>query len=391
MDVIDRTLRASVGLFVVAGLTGALFRMAAAYGWTLGLDPVNVRHAHSHLMVFGWAVPAVFALIGSAVVRSGGCAPSRRLMAAVLALAVTAWGSFLAWGYGSAPLGEARIPVSVIVSTLAMFTWYGFGAWYRRERVHLAAGGSRTFMDLGVLLLLASTLGAWGVAATVPAGDSLPALKTAFAHLFLALFSEGWLVLALLGLAWSRLPGSTGVPRWAIRLLLAGLSVSFLLGMPGILLDDNTRLVARIGGMAWGAGAVGIAWAWWKAAPAGARRSWGPAMLLLATKGSAQAASMLVPTIWWADIAPMRVLYLHVLLLGFVTTGIAAMLVGGRRLMGFQAAVLALILVLVPMTDLWPRALAPDRPMAVAAWVSFLMPLVSPVLFRRRYVNRARP
>jgi hypothetical protein len=390
MRAIDRTLKVSVALFILAGFTGALFRMAGAYGWTLGFNPVNIRHAHSHLMYFGWAIPALFALVGARVVRSGGRPPSCRLLSSSFIAAVAAWEAFLLWGYESARIGGARIPVGIIVSTLAMLIWYWFAHWYRRGRVHLEAGPSRTLLDVSVLLLVVSTFGAWGVAATVPAGESLVALKTAFTHLFLALFSEGWLVMALVGLAWAELPSTARMPRWALPLLLAGTAASFLLGMPGHLVDGNLRLVARLGGIAWGLGAVGIVWGWWKAAPAPLRTSWGPPMLLLALKGSVQAASMLVPGIWWADIPAMRVLYLHVLLLGFVTLAIAASLVRGPRLAVVQVAALLVILSLAPMTDLWPGFLSLGRPMEVAAWTALVLPAAAVLLWRRAYFGDRR-
>lgn len=383
----SRTLGVAVALFMLAGLTGVLFRMAAAYGWSLGLDPVNIRHAHSHLMIFGWVIPAIFALVGAIVVRGGGNPPSGRLFTPVLAAAVAAWGSFLLWGYEPTRIGSARMPVSVIVSTLAMVLWYVFAAWYRRARVNLEAGSLRTLIDIAVVLLVVSTFGAWGVAGAVAADGSPPALKIALTHLFLALFTEGWVVAALLGLAWARLPSRVALPRWAVNLFLAGVAVSFLLGMPGSLVDGNLRLVARLGGMAWGIGAVGLVWSWWRGAPRTLRASWGPPMLLLAIKGSAQAAFMLVPGLWWADMAPMRVLYLHVLLLGFATSAIAAGMVRGRGLAVFQAASILVVLSLVPMTDLWPAALALGQPMEVAAWAAVVLPLSAVLLFRRSYTE----
>jgi len=51
--------RTSLTFFVLAGLTGFLFRLELTYGGSFGMNLVNVRHAHSHLMYFGWATPAL--------------------------------------------------------------------------------------------------------------------------------------------------------------------------------------------------------------------------------------------------------------------------------------------------------------------------------------------
>lgn len=385
MRVFDRTFRASAALFVLAGLTGVLFRLAGAAGLTLGLDPVHVRHAHSHLMYFGWATPVLFALIGREVRQGGGAGPSGRLLATVLVLAVVAWAAFLHSGYGLTAVGPVRLPVSIVLSTLSMLAWYTWAAWFLRARRTLAAGASRTLLDGAVAFLVLSTLGAWGVAALVPAAETLPALKAAFAHVFLAWFSQGWFVLALLGIAFRRIDDAVRLPGWAVVLFSGGVALSFLTGMPGYLVPERIQLVARVGAVAWGSGLVGLLWTWWRSAPAGLRRRWAMPVLVLAAAASTQVASMFVADTWWADLAPMRVLYLHVLLLGFVTPALAAEMVGGWRLVVVQGVALASVALLLLLTPLWPEALSPVRPLTTVAWGSLGMPLAAVLLIRRRY------
>lgn len=56
-------------LFIVAGVTGVFFRFGVAYGWTGGLNLENIRHAHSHLMYFGWGTPLLMGLLWRALPR----------------------------------------------------------------------------------------------------------------------------------------------------------------------------------------------------------------------------------------------------------------------------------------------------------------------------------
>lgn len=55
----------ALGVFVLAGLTGAFMRFGLIYGFPWGLQYANIRHAHSHTMYFGWVTPALMALIAA--------------------------------------------------------------------------------------------------------------------------------------------------------------------------------------------------------------------------------------------------------------------------------------------------------------------------------------
>lgn len=119
----NRIWRFSLAAFVLAGFTGALFRYMSVAGAVAGLSLVNIRHAHTHLMYFAWATPAVFSLIAFHIARSFDREVPRlakRSMVACLILGLTAYGSFLLFGYQPVQMGSVRIPPSVIVAGLNM-------------------------------------------------------------------------------------------------------------------------------------------------------------------------------------------------------------------------------------------------------------------------------
>lgn len=57
--------RGGLALFVLAGATGAWMRFSFLYGFPAGLVFQNMRHAHSHLMYFGWTTPVIMGLLAT--------------------------------------------------------------------------------------------------------------------------------------------------------------------------------------------------------------------------------------------------------------------------------------------------------------------------------------
>lgn len=92
----------AIACFVLAAAAGTLMRFGMIHGLPYGWQHVNVRFAHTHLMSFGWATPALFALIGSVVARRTARPLPRAFHAAL-------WAS-LAGGVGH-PDGPARAPL----------------------------------------------------------------------------------------------------------------------------------------------------------------------------------------------------------------------------------------------------------------------------------------
>ena len=365
--------RGALAFFVLAALTGAFFRIAVASGAAYGLDLGNVRHAHSHTMYFGWVTPALMALMAWWLPRLGA-GRVRGIVAvigAAFAAALLSYLPFLLWGYTRAPIGADGFPVSVIASGLNVFAWYAFVFVYVRAR---RAGPPGTvplpvrLFDLSLWFLVLATLGAWGLPAIQVLGIENPALMTALTHLFLDLFSEGWFVLGVLGLvaaegaqrsAAARKRHDGTAARWGVRLMAAGLPFTFALAMPPSLVPPLFALLAHAGGALVAAGTLLVVAALW---PGARGVLWRFALAALAVKGLAEGAYSVLPGMAWAEHPAFRVLYLHVMLLGFVSVGLVAAArtawgraaTPGRR--AFVLAVADLLVSLVPLTPLWPAA-----------------------------------
>ena len=365
--------RGALGFFVLAALTGAFFRFAVASGATYGLDLGHVRHAHSHTMYFGWVTPALMALLawwlprlGAAKVRGAGAA-----IGAAFATALVAYPPFLLWGYTRAPIGADGFPVSVIASGLNVFAWYAFVYVYARARRYGPRGAESLpvrLFDLALWFLVLATLGAWGLPAMQVFDVENPALMAALTHVFLDLFSEGWFVLGVLGLVAAEVSRRGPVERkrldgtaatWGVRLMVAGLPFTFALAMAPSLVPPLFETLAHAGGALVAAGTLLVVAALWR----GARGVlWRFALGALAVKALAEGAFSALPGMEWAAHPAFRVLYLHVMLLGFVSVGLVAAArtawgrtaTAGRR--AFALAVAGLLASLVPLTPLWPAA-----------------------------------
>lgn len=407
---LPRAWRAALSAFVVAALTGLLYRTGLTYGVTLGFDLVHIRHAHSHLMYFGWATPALFALMAAALPRLTG-RPAPRGLAGVLTAcfgaALVAYPLFLLFGYTPVAVGPARMPLAVIGSTLNMFGWWGFTLLYARWTRGVERGPALLLWDLALTMLVLATLGAGGLALLKPLGIEDPTWASALTHIFLDLFSEGWFVLAVLGLAHAVLrPAPSRWTAWSLYALGAGVPVLFALGMPSALVPPGLKLLARAGGTLVGLGLLAQTAVLARAAlgrGAGLRWRWLVPLAFLAMKAAGQLGISLAPGAWWSGLPGLRILYLHLMLLGFVTLGAAAAAraawgpAAGRGHALFYAAVTAVLLTLVPLSSLWPAPWGGRWTFVLATWTAAAPILAALVLLatsrrpRRADASRLAP
>lgn len=300
--------RGALALFVVAGATGALYRVGMLTGLPGGLNFGDVRHAHSHLMFFGWVTPALMALIATRLATITE-RPLGRLMRASISLtllmAVGAYVPFLFFGYRPLIVGDARLPLAVIASSLNMVAWYVFIVAYARMSRGVARSLPLLLWDAALAFLALASLGAWGRALLVALPVADPFLEAATVHLFLDLFADGWFLLALLGLIAAH---TNRTARMATGLLALGLLAIKAVVLLLIAHPDVARWAERYGGL--------------------------------------------------------RLLYLHMFLLGSITLGliVAARETWGAALVPrsrpLTIAVLLMSVSLLPFTPLWPRALA---------------------------------
>lgn len=369
----------ALACFVLAALTGAFFRFGAYTGFG-GLQPINVRHAHSHLMFFGWVTPALMALIAARLPGlTGRAVPPLmgRSIAATLVLGVLAYPPFLLYGYGVATIGGARIPLSVIGAALNVLGWYAFGIAYVRATWRVERTLPLRLWDAALAMIVLSSMGAWALGLVRGAGVIEPFPAAAALHLFLGLFSEGWFVLALLGIAYAALP----VPedrrvRLATDLVVYGLPFTFLLGVPVELVPPNLRLISGLAGVVVAVGLLLHVAALRQSALA-SRAGWAVPLLFLALKAVAQFGVAVAPVALWAEQTGLRVSYLHWLLLGFVSLGLVAAagqtwgrsVVQGQTL--FVAGAVLMIASLLPLTGAWPAVLAGGWAWPVATAATF--------------------
>ncbi len=372
----------ALAAFVLAGATGGLFRFGTAYGVTDSLNLTNVRHAHSHLMYFGWVTPALMALIWHHL-PDRVTAPRRRVIRWVLAslfgAAALAYPLFFAFGYTPVAVGGARMPVAVIGAGLNIIGWYGFMALYAVATRGLRRTRPLQLWDMALTFMGLATLGAWGLSLLKPLGVHDPRWMNALTHVFLDLFSEGWLVLGALGLAWSILGDAAAPARsWSLRLIGAGLPFMFLMALPASSLSTGLRLLGCAGGAAAGLGLGLQVRQLMMRLPAEQRWMWSIPLVLLALKAVAQLSNSILPGVWWASAHGLRVLYLHLMLLGFVSLSCVA---GARATWGTGAtrgaallygAVAAMLLSLVPLTSWWPVAWSGLWTLQAAAWAAVL-------------------
>ena len=96
----------SLGCFILAALTGFLYRLGMV-GWLpalWGLGLGNIRHAHSHLMFFGWAVPFPLVILLNYLVskvddRATGVIWMRYSLTVALLFGILSYPFFLLYGY----------------------------------------------------------------------------------------------------------------------------------------------------------------------------------------------------------------------------------------------------------------------------------------------------
>ena len=392
--------RSALALFVLAAATGVLYRFMLAYGFTWGLNLVNVRHAHSHLMYFGWVTPALVALIGLSVrPREGG---HQQTLATILlgcvVSAVIAYPLFLTFGYSLVAVGTARMPIAVIGSTLNMIPWVAFIVWYRRRTAGLTRTPAIALWDASLVFLALAIVGAGMLALLKPLGIDSDRWAAALTHVFLDYFSEGWFVLALLGLAHREL--STSSSTWArtgLYLLCLGVPLTFALGMPSVLVPQGLAAVARIGAVLLAGGLLINVALLWRGTITGSHRWWRIPLALLAIKALMQLMGAVTPGVWWSDFHGLRILYLHLMLLGFVSLGLvaAARAQWGIRFTGgsswFAATVILVLVSLIPLSAVWPSEMGGRWTFVAAAWIGLLPVLAMLAMLVRGFRQPAAP
>ena len=212
---VRRFLLLATAALVLAVWTGVLMRFGMIYGFPAWAQNFGaIRHAHSHLMYFGWVTLALMALIWDALPRLTGRALPRGVgvqMALTAGMAFLSFPAFWANGYGLTTIGTARLPLGSMMATYNGLTWFLFLALYIRATRGLAVRPlAMQLWDWALALLMLASLGAVGLVTLVMARIDQPLLQQLFLHQFLDLFAVGWFTLALLGVIWAQVGASLG-------------------------------------------------------------------------------------------------------------------------------------------------------------------------------------
>jgi hypothetical protein len=355
---LSRSWYAALCSLLLAAGAGVLWRGMVAAA-TVRLDLGDLRHAHSHVMLVGWASPALMLLIAQQL-KERGAKISRAALSATLALlalsALASLPTFALWGYRSAEIGAARVPLSIIASTINMLGWYAFAAIYWSARRGQPRDSAAWCLDAAVAALVAATFGGWGRGALLAAHVDSPALASVMVHALVDTFSEGWLMLGLLGL-WAH-RARIALPRAARLALCVGVASCCLLApAPGVLPGWLRAAIAPAGvalGLTW----VVVAGALWSRRGSLGSLAQLP-VALLGVKGLMLAANALPWVSAWGHAHGMRILYLHIALVGVITLGLleraATLRIQAPRLPLYAAQVgaLALLISIAALTLPW--------------------------------------
>ncbi len=382
-----------IALFALAlaAATGVLLRFGLLYGlpsWAQNYPAV--RHAHSHLMYFGWVTLALMALIWHYLPQLTGRALPRLVnvqMSASTLLALLRFPAFWLNGYGTTRLGSADLPLGSLAAGLNGLLWIWFVALYVQVTWRLPQRPlAIQLWDWAILLLMLAFSGALGLVASIIGNAQHPLIQQLALHLFLDLFGAGWFNLALLGLLWAQVGETTNVPGWLPSQSLALLLVpTFMLGVsPAVLTPDLFWIAAFANlGAALLLGRHLLA-LWSRRAVLSPFARFALAFLAIHI---VTALVLCWPGLWrWSAGTQLRIFFLHNLLLGWVSSALlgAIFMVRPANCLRFQrwliwpwaAGVSTMVLALLSVGLIQFLPITAGLLLRIAAWSSLSIALV---------------
>jgi len=359
--------RLSLLSFILAAATGTLFRYGMIYTLPDALALDNIRHAHTHLMFFNWISPPVMAWMATLLYEPGQKFPLRDYqycLYTMLFLGFLSYPFFLFFGYQPIDLGFATLPLSAIISGLIMITWYWFAILYFTHRKQRQSTTALEIFDGALVALLVSSLGAWGVSAAQFFDGINTLIPSALTYFFLNVFTEGWAVLAAIGIIWSAVVPHTSKIKtaWLYVPVLLGSMLLFPLSFSKSVITPEMLFAARAGLLliviSLSINLVHFA----KVKPLKNHFVFYSLLLFLALKILAQAVSIL-PTDFWIGEHGLRILYLHLIMLGFISVTLFLFLPFTKlsipkTTIFFVITVWLLLASLLLISGYWPASLA---------------------------------
>ncbi|MEX0905397.1 MAG: hypothetical protein WD604_10610 [Balneolaceae bacterium] len=392
----DKTFRSiwlwSLGFFILAAFTGFLFRLGMLM--PLPFELVNIRHAHSHLMFFNWITPIPMAFIARHLVKHApeSATSFRNCIYTTMAFGFAAYPFFLMYGYRPVGFGDTSLPLSVILSGVVMICWYWFMIIYLKNRKKTKIELPSVFYDAALVMLGISSLGAWGIAVFQFSGVHNPMFSTALTHFFLTTFTEGWCILAALGIIVD-VSGLESLPvpaTWLTAPVLLGVPLMFPFGMSAGLITDALLISARTGALLV---AAGLSLNFYVLFRNSGKNIWVIVLVLLGLKIITQFGAAILPSSLWIGEHGLRIFYLHLLLLGFASlaffTGFHQLLKNNTytSLYILYMAVVLLLLSLLMLSGYWPASLLPDNLMVFITSIAILPVLAAIVEWISIYKN----
>lgn len=322
-----RYMLVAMAALMIASLTGLVLRFGLAYGFPAWVhNYLAWRHAHSHLMYFGWGTLGLMALIWHFLPSFTGRPLPRGVhwqMGLTAVAALLSFPAFLPAGYATTAIGSFNLPLGSIVSGWNGLLWIVFALLYIRATSSLVERPLPVRLwDWAIFLLLLACAGAMGLVALIVIDHPSVALRQTMLHLFLELVAVGWFTLALLGALWAWVARQTTLPGGlpALRLGVA-LAPTFFLGIAPALVPQP---IFWLSALANAAAAVFLAlhlrafWQYRRYLPILAR--FGLALLVIYI---VIAFMLLAPGVWqWSAGTQLRVFFLHALLLGWMSSAL---------------------------------------------------------------------
>lgn len=385
--------------FLLAASTGAYFRFTLV----APLPGIHeyIRHAHSHLMFFSWVTPALILLIGWDLRRRGREGRGFPLLAIGAAVGgLLTYYPFLKSGYHLTPFMGKLLPISMLTSGLNGFVWYAFAITYFFSARGLKRDVRLRLYDVAVIMMLVSTVAIAVLAYLGVSGQVQRPVMLALVDWFLTLFADGWFGLAILALA-ALTADRARLASWPMS------TFAWLLGA-GMVVRSVGRFAADATSLSWGTTVESLggalAAAMWllliypllRVGNDVLRGSDEPApptgitlllrqlvLLLLFVKGAVELLGATPLLREWIAQPSLHIFFLHAFLLGAVSFSLIGSMrlelgeAGFRGAAFFIGAVGLMVSALLPLTPVWPRALAGVWVLRAAAYTSLLPVLVA--------------
>jgi hypothetical protein len=361
--------------FILAGLTGFIYRLGLVTFLPEGIEFANLRHAHSHLMFFNWICPPLMILMAGSVSRgdaAGRLNPFRPCIIIMIFLGFLTYPLFLMFGYRPVAVGTAEIPLAAAVSGLIMITWYWFAWLYYSYRRETGERLSLQLFDAALLALIISSMGAWGVTVaqfTAAPGSLLPTALTGF---FLSVFTEGWVVLAVMGVLVThyedKLPAPSFHTGWYYIPVLFGSMLLFPFSISRPMLTGGMEFASSLGIILALTGLLIFIRLILKTAINSGFT--GKAILVFFSLKGLFMLAALVPNGIWPGEHGIRVLYLHTLLLGLASAVIIEAFNRNRQAVAKTFFILSACFILITLSMIsgyWPSRFTPP---GIIYWVA---------------------